>query len=141
MKATAELLGSLRTELPEQLGPEFEVLEGAAAAEVRSLGRPQGIQFGDVVIRRKDSNELIIVEVKGSEPDDQLPFGVLPAMRRAKLLAEPLHSKLVLVSTSAVSPLLRRELQAEGIAVIEKPSTARIAEEIRHISDAQVAVT
>lgn len=141
MKATSELLGSLRVELPGQLGPEFEVLEGSAAAEVRSLGRSQGFQFGDVVIRKKDSNELIIVEVKGSEPDDQLPFGILPAMRRAKNLTMPFHSKLVLASTSVVSPFLRRELQAEGIAVVEQPSTARIAEEIRHITEAQFAAT
>src|SRR5687767_9482662 len=107
MKATSELLGSLKVELPKQLGPDFEVLEDTAAAEVRFLGRSHGFQFGDVVIRKKDSNELIIVEVKGSDPDDQLPFGILPAMRRAKNLAMPLRSKLVLVSTSVVSPLLR----------------------------------
>jgi hypothetical protein len=137
MKTTSELLGSLRSELPEQLGPDFEMLEDTAAAAVRSLGRSDGVSFGDVLIRKKDSNDLIIVEVKGSEAEDQLPLGVLPAMRRAKGIS-PSHSKIVLVSTSTVSPRLRQALQAEGIAVVEKPSTARVAAEIRNIANAEL---
>jgi hypothetical protein len=139
MKATTELLGSLFVDLPELLGNDYEILEGPAAAELFNLGRDQGMWIGDVLVRNKVSGDLIIVEVKGSKPDDELPFGVLPGLRRAKRLSDQFHSKLVLVSTSIVSPPLRHALTSEGIVVVENPSPARVAEEIRSIAEAGIA--
>jgi hypothetical protein len=134
MKATAQLLGSLREELPSGLGGDFEVLEGIAAAELRGIERSQATPFGDVFIRNKATGELIIVEVKGSDPNDELPFGVLPAMKRAKRLVETLHGKIVLVSTSIVSKQLREQLASEGITVVETSSSSQVIDEIRHLS-------
>src|SRR5438093_13689801 len=91
---------------------------------LKSLGNNYSIEIPsdfsdlnpDIIVRNIQTGETSIIELKGSSPNEELPYAVIPSLR--KLRTNPNIEKLdkiILVSLSNVSNTVRKYLQKDNI--------------------------
>lgn len=135
MESESTLVPLLETALRKSLGDRYLV------NEARCPGNGAPVRGDLVVQRRDDPKQLYVVELKMMNEGIDLPLAV--ASQTKRMIAEncELNPRLILATTSRVGNLLRQELDAQDVAVVQVNEaaqlTAGIAEVIR--ADAMAA--
>lgn len=84
----------------------------------------------DFFVRDKDTDKVTIVELKGSNPNDDLPLGVLSAIGQLKEANRHFSPKVVLISVSKVPKQLEQGFQSLGVDVIESRKSDDVVSEL-----------
>jgi len=125
-----DVIKKIAEDLRERYGDKYQIATQLVTASIKgeSIGsRP------DIVLYDSESEKLMIVEVKGSSPNTELPLGAVQVLKKVKDANLTLNPKMVLVSPSNVSGLVESQLLHEKIDVIkfnEKENTSQKISEL-----------
>lgn len=120
-----DLVSEIASGLREELDHSYRIISQPRYDESLSVrGSP------DLVVMGKDGR-VILIEVKVSPPEDDLPLATLPQMRRLKEHNRELNADVVLVSTSEVPRDVVRSLETYDIGVVRGRTGAEILPELR----------
>ncbi len=106
------VLDTIMDELSTELGDNFKfTLEGDMD---NNFIRP------DIKIVDSKTGAVTIIEIKGSQAEDDLPLAIVPSMKRLKQqLEQKQKNNVVLVSLSDVSKNINEALQRDDIKVVK----------------------
>lgn len=126
METGSALASLLETALQRSLGANYEVSREVGSGQFR----------GDLLVRHlEDPKQVYVVELKMLNGGVDLPLTVANQTRRTIAENHALNPTLILATTSRVGNLLRQELAAQNVAIVqaEQPSqlSAGIAQVIR----------
>jgi len=116
-ESTVQLIEQINNKLPMQLGENYSI----KPQYLDIINRRKNIEMRpDFEIINKKTQTKVIVEVKGSTLNDDLPLAILPLMNKFKYANKKPRVKFVLISVSKISKLLKDELEKEGFSIIEQ---------------------
>lgn len=89
----------------------------------------------DLEIKDKYKGSFTLVELSGSSPKDQLPFAIVPTLRRIKDgYANTKNLEIVLVSLSNISDSLKEILNKDNVQVVSLlDQNLELGDELRKI--------
>jgi hypothetical protein len=122
----AQLVDSLITSLNVKLSPRFQVTPAYASASVEGLSptsRP------DIVVTDGD-NQTILIQVKNTEAGQDLSLSTANTTRILKEANAGFHPKVVLVTSSKISPLLQDELNDQAVSVLRSEDFGALVEKL-----------
>jgi len=126
MKGESQLVTTLATNLAQRLGSGYVVLPQSHSSGLVG-GNP------DITVYNSNTNQVVLVEVKGSGLEFELPLATLPVLRRMRELNKELHPKLILITTSRVGLELRDALLHDNVYVLEAETQKNVVEDVAHI--------
>ena len=113
MVTESYLINEILEQLPATLGSQYSV-------EIPSIIGSNNY-VPDIVIKNNNTGAISFVELKGSSMDDELPYAIVPSLRKLKnnTTYDDLVKKIILVSLSKVSTSLKQYLSNDDIGLVE----------------------
>ena len=124
---TIKLSEELLVGLEEKLGKSYIVSSQFASGSIGDISfelRP------DLTIKNNETGKITVVEIKGSNPEDDLPLATISDLKRIKSANRAVNPDFLLVSVSNVPDQLKQDLHEEGIRVIQWVEKEDVVDEI-----------
>lgn len=132
MESDNALTSLLETALRNALGEQYLVSTDVSMEDGSRLR-------GDLVVRRRDDpTKLYIVELKMMTNGFDLPLSVANQMKRLFAEHQQLKPRLILATTSRVGNLLKQELVAQDVAIVQADQPSELSAGIAQVIRAKV---
>ena len=131
-----EIIKDLAVALKHKYGDKYQIVTQLVTASIKGLSQESK---PDIVLYDGERDKLMLIEVKGTSPNNDLPFGtvqVLKKVKEANILSNP---KIVLASPSNVSSLVESQLLNEQIEVIKFNNKSDIYTKVTKLWDQYLA--
>jgi hypothetical protein len=115
MIITPSFVNRIAEQLPQRLGPQFEV---ASQGNYEALTGTQITGTPDIAIRNRQTNAVTLLDIAGFDESDDLPFVAVSVMKRLKDANLRIKPQIVLVTASQVDPELQEQFNNNDIKII-----------------------
>ncbi len=122
------ILSKLAKELPLNLSNRYHISQQYVS------GSFEGYKLNtipDLLIYDTGNRKLYILEIKGSHPDDDLPYGILSGLKNIKEINKQHELTIILISISNVPEELKILLEEENIKLIEWTKDKEMIQKIK----------
>jgi hypothetical protein len=126
-------------DLKNQIDDPYRVMTSGSSYRIQGLSDTDEESIPDIMILDENERPVFLVEVKGTHPSDELPFGTIRTLKRIKKAFSNWHPNLLLITPSGIPPQLQTKLDNEKIRVIKYKDNRKTLSELITIIEESVA--
>jgi hypothetical protein len=108
----------------------YHVVTSGSSYRIQGLSDTDEESIPDIMILDENERPIFLIEVKGTYPSDELPYGTIRTLKRIKKTFSLWHPNLLLITPSSIPPQLQTNLDKEKIRVIKHKDNRKTLSEL-----------